>query len=182
MELPDSISPALEELLGRFAGLVRGIGLRHGLTEHELDELVQSVRLRLWHARGTGEQIGAAPASYVYRTAKTAALDLIRSRRHREEPIDALEDRLEAPPGMPRPDSALESAELGSIVSAAVDQVTPSRRPVLRMYLAGYDRDEIGSLLGWTEAKTRNLLYRGLAELRALLQERGIGPGGATST
>jgi hypothetical protein len=29
--------------------------------------------------------------------------------------------------------------------------------------------------MGWTEGKTRNLLYRGLADLRERLQEMGIG-------
>ena len=35
---------------------------------------------------------------------------------------------------------------------------------------------EIAALMGWTEAKTRNLLYRGLADLRQALTVRGIGP------
>ena len=43
------------------------------------------------------------------------------------------------------------------------------------MYLAGYPREEIAELMGWTEGKTRNLLYRGLADLRARLTELGIG-------
>ena len=30
-------------------------------------------------------------------------------------------------------------------------------------------------MMGWTEAKTRNLLYRGLADLRTRLSEMGIG-------
>ncbi len=44
------------------------------------------------------------------------------------------------------------------------------------MYLAGYERREIADLLGWTEAKTRNLLYRGLADLRETLTTRGVRP------
>jgi RNA polymerase sigma-70 factor (ECF subfamily) len=43
------------------------------------------------------------------------------------------------------------------------------------MYLAGYAREEIGQLLGWSEPKTRNLLYRGMDDLRARLAVRGIG-------
>jgi RNA polymerase sigma-70 factor (ECF subfamily) len=43
------------------------------------------------------------------------------------------------------------------------------------MYLAGYSREEIADFLGWSEAKTRNLLYRGLADLRNRLTEWGIG-------
>jgi RNA polymerase sigma-70 factor (ECF subfamily) len=43
------------------------------------------------------------------------------------------------------------------------------------MYLAGHPREEIAEVLGWSEAKTRNLLYRGLADLRARLTELGVG-------
>ena len=174
----DSLSPSIQRVLTRFSELVRGVGYRHGLSEDEVDELMQSVRLRLWHARSSSEQIEATPASYMYRTAVSAALDVIRSRRDRaNEQIDTTRESGEMRLGsLPGPDVELEHSELGAVVSRAVEEVTPSRRPVLRMYLAGYDREEIAALLGWSEAKTRNLLYRGLADLRALLSGRGIGP------
>lgn len=60
-----------------------------------------------------------------------------------------------------------------------LERITPTRAPVARLYLAGYDRHEIARLMGWTEAKTRNLLYRGLADLRAELRKMGVDPGGA---
>ena len=178
MDFADALSPALEGLLVRFATLVRGVGWRHGLDDAELDDLMQAVRVRLWRARGSGEQIASTPASYVYRTAITAAPDLIRARRdHNEVRIDAMPESLAARLGaVPGPEGGIEAAELATLVGRAVDEVTPSRRPVLRMYLAGYDREEIADLLGWSEGKTRNLLYRGLADLRALLTARGIGP------
>jgi DNA-directed RNA polymerase specialized sigma24 family protein len=43
----------------------------------------------------------------------------------------------------------------------ALGLLAESRRAVVRMHLAGYDRDEIAELLGWSEAKTRNLLTVG---------------------
>lgn len=140
---------------------------------------MQAVRLRLWKARGSAEQITTTPASYVYRTAMTAALDLIRGRRaRREESIDVIQNVAVSGPGsVPAPQAAAEEGELAALVASAVDRITASRRPVLRMYLAGYDREEIADLMGWSEAKTRNLLYRGLADLRELLTAQGIGPG-----
>jgi RNA polymerase sigma-70 factor (ECF subfamily) len=70
--------------------------------------------------------------------------------------------------------------ELGEQVEVALQAITPSRRPVVRMYLAGYGTTEIGELLGWTEAKARNLVYRGLADLRSRLRDMGIDGGGET--
>ena len=76
------------------------------------------------------------------------------------------------------PEHAVEEAETRAEVDRAVASLVASRRPVVRMYLAGYSREEIAQLLGWTEAKTRNLLYRGLADLRERLTARGIHPEG----
>lgn len=173
----DSLSPALEALLRRHAELVRRVGGRHGLSESDVDEVFQEVRIRIWRARGTaGEQISGIPTSYLYRTAVSAALDVIRRhRRTREAELDPDEDD----PAMSdrvNPDSSLAASDLALQVERAIGEITESRRPVVRMYLAGYTREEIATLLGWTEAKTRNLLYRGLADLRARLAARGVGP------
>lgn len=187
----DQISPAIEAVLMRFAAMVRRIGIRHGLSESDVDEVFQEVRIRLWRARAAGsnrsldtapagpaagEQISSVGSSYLYRTAVSAALDVVR--RHRRPREDALEDVGQEPaaPSRREPEHSLESSELAQQVARAIDTITPSRRPVVRMYLAGYTREEIAALLGWSEAKTRNLLYRGLADLRARLTEQGIGP------
>jgi RNA polymerase sigma factor (sigma-70 family) len=174
----DPVSLALESVLGRFAGRVRSIGRRHGLEGDDVSDLVQEVRVRLWHALETGEKILAVPPSYVHRTAVTAALDVLRRRRaRRETPV-----RLSRPSGEgilgeePSAEETLGTSELEEQVGKALEMIPESRRPVVRMYLAGYGREEIASLFGWSEAKTRNLLYRGLADLRERLTRSGIGP------
>jgi RNA polymerase sigma-70 factor (ECF subfamily) len=176
---PDSISPALDQLLARFGETVRRVAGRHGLAD-EADDVLQEVRIRLWRARASGERIESANASYVYRTAVTAALDLIRRRRARKEDLmDPTTFAARATASAePTPGDAVESAEMVRQVERAVDGLSPARRPVVRMYLAGYRQDEIADLMGWSEPKTRNLLYRGLADLRGRLTELGIGPEG----
>jgi len=171
----DPVSPALERVLARFADRVRRIGSGHGLAGADVDELFQEVRIRLWRALASGEKIAGTPASYVYRTAVSASVDLIRRRRARpEDPVDELHElRASEAAG---PGESLERSELVARIEGAMDMLAVNRRPVVRMYLAGYSRDEIAGLLGWTEAKTRNLLYRGLTDLRSRLTELGIGP------
>jgi RNA polymerase sigma factor (sigma-70 family) len=133
----------------------------------------------LWRARGTSEQVDQTNTAYVYRTASSAALDVIRRRRARQaDRHDAIEDEgtvtvLTAP--QPDPHATLEGSELTQRVARAIDEIPASRRPPVRMHLAGYPREEIAKLMGWTEAKTRNLLYRGLADLRERLTAEGIG-------
>ena len=162
--------------MSRFAGMVRSVGWRHRLSEEDVDEVMQQVRIRLWRAQGETEQIRRAPASYVYRTAVSAALDLIRRRRaQRSDQTVSLEDPGAAVQVRENPHSALEYSELSRLVGQAIDQIPASRRPVVRMHLAGHPREEIAALLGWSEAKTRNLLYRGMNDLRERLTVMGIG-------
>ena len=71
-------------------------------------------------------------------------------------------------------DQIASNAAVAEIAGCVAD-LPSGRREVVRMYLAGYGREEIGALLGWTEAKTRNLLYRGLENLRQSLTAKGIG-------
>lgn len=174
----DTVSPALESVIGRFRAMVRSVGVRHRLPEHDLEEVVQEVRIRLWRAFPSGEQIGRLGASYVYRTATSAALDLIRRRRARGADItDSADNRLDELPGRARgPEAELESSEAEQQILDCVESLIPPRRAVVRMYLGGYDREAIADVLGWSEAKTRNLLYRGLADLRERLRGRGIDP------
>lgn len=174
-QAPDPLSPALEAVVNRFAGLVRGVGWRHRLSEAEVHELLQQVRIRLWQAQGTSEQINRVSASYVYRTAVSAVLDMMRRRRaQRTEQMLSIEDGMVAT-ATANPERDLESSEVVAQVTRAIDSIPLSRRAVVRMYLAGHPREEIADLLGWSEAKTRNLLYRGLGDLRARLTEQGIG-------
>jgi RNA polymerase sigma-70 factor (ECF subfamily) len=165
------------------------VAWRYGFEGDDLDEVMQDVRLRLWRARGESEQITGSTASYVYRTATSAALDLIRRRRRvgvrEERAADAREDAEvgsgaggETVSGASNPEADLEAADIRAAVAAAVDRITPSRRAVVRMYLMGHPPMEIATLMGWTEPKTRNLLYRGLADVRTQLAAAGYGPSG----
>lgn len=172
---PDPLSAALEAVVADFAGMVRRVGWRHRLSDADVDEVMQEVRIRLWRAHGeaAAERLADTPASYVYRTAMSAALDLLRRRRaRRADRSVALEEETAAADDAP--ERMVEASELGAQVARAIDDIPASRRPVVRMYLAGYPREEIASLMGWSEAKTRNLLYRGLADLRERLTGMGI--------
>lgn len=174
----DSVSDAIEQAVAAYGAMIRRVGWQYRLSEADVDELLQDVRIRIWRARSESEQIRDISSSYMYRTAVSAALDLLRRRRSgRSEAVEPeeLQRRADATMTSTGPADDLAESELAEQIAAAVDTIAPSRRPVVRMHLQGYSRDEIAELLGWTEAKTRNLLYRGLADLRERLTEAGIG-------
>lgn len=162
--------------MSRFSGVLRTVGARYRLPSSDLDELTQEVRVRLWGALGTDERIGAVTPSYLYRAATTAAIDIVRRRRAaRGDSLDLVDDAEVSARRAPRtPDRDASLRELSERVEEALESIASSRRPVVRMYLAGYGTTEIGELMGWTEAKARNLVYRGLADLRLRLRAMGI--------
>lgn len=174
---PFSQEQALEALVARCAGQVRRLAGRYGLADR-VDEVFQEVRLRLWRSEAGKGNLAEAPASYVYRTALSAAVDLLRRRRaRRETPVDLERPSGEAVLGAaPAADAMLDQQELGEAIHSEVDALAPDRATAVRLYLSGYTREEIAELLGWTEPRTRHLLYRGLADLRGRLEARGIGP------
>jgi RNA polymerase sigma factor (sigma-70 family) len=173
-------SAALEELVERFGRMVRRVGHNHGLADADVDEVVQEVRIRIWRARP--DATAQLKAAYVHRTAVTAALDIVRRQRsaRRFVGVESSENFLLTSDAGSDAQRRLEAAEFETRVVRAVDTLPASRRSVVRMYLQGYSREEIGGLLGWSEGKTRNLLYRGLAVLRERLALSGVGPSAAS--
>jgi len=166
------LSLLLDDIVRRFSGSIRATGARYRLHPSDIGEAEQEVRIRLWRVCGDPENIAQLSASYLQRVVTTAVLDLLRRRRRAamHDPVEGLP--LPAPG--PGPDADVEAASLGSVVQAGVDTLGLARRTVVKLHLEGFRRDEIEALLGWSEAKTRNLLYRGLADLRAYLVARGI--------
>ncbi len=173
-------SRALEHVVNRFDAFVRRSARRHGLQGDEVDEVVQELRVRMWKSLGTAELIRRAKASYIYRAAISASIDIIRRRRTRRAESHSLDDDIaeSVADTRHRADAPLEEHEVARAVHRAIALLAESRRAVVRMHLAGYDREEIAELLGWSEAKTRNLLYRGLADLRQVLDSWGVRPAG----
>ena len=72
------------------------------------------------------------------------------------------------------PDYQFEKKEIMEIIKESVDSLIESRRQVVKLYLLGMDLDEISEFFGWSDGKARNLLYRGLADLKKKLREKGI--------
>lgn len=166
----------------RFARMVRSVGRRRGLSDTDLDDLVQDVRIRLWRGLAESENIERVRASYVYRAALSAALDMVRRARARPEvPLDGEAIEWATRTTTCPPDVGLERRELRERIDRVIGGLAEPRDVVVRLHLSGYDRFEIARLLGWTEPKVRNLLYRGLNDLRTRLVHEGIGPG-ATRT
>ena len=72
------------------------------------------------------------------------------------------------------PERVAASRELSRALVAAIRSLDPDRQRPVRLYLQGFSSAEAAVLLGWTEPRTRMLLYRGLEDLRKDLRRMGI--------
>jgi RNA polymerase sigma-70 factor, ECF subfamily len=148
----------------------------------QFNDIEQEARLKLWRALESEREI-RDPASYLYRIAMTVILDAVRRiKARREEQLRLVEDEdddQDAPHSLSSepsfsPELEAERRQLASKVRAALARLPDNRRRAVGLYLEGFNSQEIAGLLGWSEAKARNLLYRGLHDLRARLRAEGI--------
>lgn len=167
-----AISDALGRLMARFGALARRAALARGLSTDEVDEVLQDVRIRLWKAQTAAESLDRVGASYLLRVVASAVIDHIRRQRRRKETsLDAVLDAESLPtPLQIEPPDLAERQAVARRLDRALGALPENRRAVVQLHLEGYERSEIAGMTGWTEAKVRNLLYRGLDDLRVHLR------------
>lgn len=147
----------------------------------QFDDIEQEARLRLWRALRSETEIQNL-ASYIYRIAATATIDAVRRAKVRREEqlhlIDEEEGEGERRPLTEDPAKSpvrlTEQRQVMQKVNEALARLPESRRRAVGLHLEGMTSREIADLLGWSEPKARNLIYRGLKDLRNLLQPEGI--------
>lgn len=144
----------------------------------DFDDIEQEARLKLWRAIKSEREIRNLP-SYVYRIAFTTTIDAMRKvQDRREEQMQLIETEeepvLQIASEEALPDQLAEQQQLIEKVEQALALLPPDRRRVVGLYLGGMTSREIGEILGWSEPKARNLLYRGLKTLRKYLRLAGV--------
>jgi RNA polymerase sigma factor (sigma-70 family) len=151
----------------------------------QFDDIEQDARLRLWRAIEAERQINFH-WSYIYRIVVSVTINAIRRAKAKgEEQLrlagdDEHEDAAEVKPiilaagAENSPETQAEREELLGKVEEAMARLPESRRLAVGLHLKGMTTDEIVDLMGWSEPKARNLVYRGLKDLRRELRDAGI--------
>jgi RNA polymerase sigma factor (sigma-70 family) len=167
----------LDEFRGRLHAIVRQRCPRElGIAP---DDVEQEVRIRLWRTLA-GEKVIDHPASYLHKTVLSVIVDLVRRRAARpdismaQDIDDAVADgALTHEAGDPL--AQTERQSFAQAVLAAVASLPERRRRPVQLHLQGFTTAQVGTLIGVTEPAARNLVYRGLEELRERLQQEGWG-------
>lgn len=166
-----SADAGVRALVREYGSLIRGVVAKvSGRKDADLaDEVVQRVTASLWTAL-RGAQTIHHPASYLYRCAVRETIRELRRELAADDPdqLDLLPDEVAA-----SPEHAARAGELARATEEALAAMSPDRALAVRAHLLGYPVEEIMRMYGWTYQKGRNLIARGMTDLRAALSARG---------
>jgi RNA polymerase sigma-70 factor (ECF subfamily) len=141
------------------------------------DDLVQMATLRVLEARPSAEGNRGVSAFYLHRVAYTTLVDEIRRRKRRPEaPLDEEDDARPIRAAAPGPERTYAAREIGEAIRDCLRHLVRDRRLALALYLEGHTVPQAAALLDWSAKRTENLVYRGLADLRRCLSEKGFAP------
>lgn len=172
---PSPAEERLEHLVALHRPFIREIVQR--LTPSSLGvsatEIEQEALIRLWRSLRNERDIRDF-RSYVYRVVATSALDSIRQIKERREEQLEMENVSGISDRAPSPEDVAVHQSLVAKVRELIAKLGTNRARAVKLHLQGFTSVEIGELHGWTEAKARNLTYRGLDDLRMLLRGAGI--------
>lgn len=156
--------------------------LRHAVArvcpralDSEREDLVQSAMVRILERASGGEASEIRSTSYLVKVAFSTMVDVMRRMNRRraagieevEGPRSALAAQVIAPHAHPEVSPALHEC-LSALVS--------SRRHAVTLYLQGFTAREAARTLHLEEKAIRNLIFRGIHDLRRCLQMKGVSP------
>jgi RNA polymerase sigma factor (sigma-70 family) len=163
---------ALEQLIRDYGRLIRHAIWRAGGAESVAiaDDIEQNVIVNLWQQIAREQTIEHA-ASYVYKAAIRETVRAVRRERARSG-AGPLPERVSATTG--DPEAVILARERREALTAALASLAPDRGRAVRAHLGGWSVQELMGLTGWSYQRARNLVARGMADLRAALIARGV--------
>jgi RNA polymerase sigma-70 factor, ECF subfamily len=167
-------SSAFDVLVRRWDRKIQGAAYRVLGSDDEARDVSQEAFLKAY--RGLPGFKGEARfSSWLYQIALNLCRDRLRRRKGRE--LVSIEDvTAVVVDSGPSAADIVESRDRARRVAAAVEALSADQREVivLKEY-EGLTFPEIGEVLGIPVSTVKTRLYRGLVQLRALLEERGLG-------
>jgi RNA polymerase sigma-70 factor (ECF subfamily) len=74
------------------------------------------------------------------------------------------------------PEQIQASSNLQEGLQGCLEDMVENRRTAVVLRLQGHSVPEIGRLLGWTQTRANNLVFRGMNDLRMCLEGKGLAP------
>ena len=164
-----------EELIGQYGKLISRVIARVGrrVDASARDDIEQKVLISLWKQL-SGEQRVNHPSSYIYQAAVRETVRALKQQDLSLPPATDEEAMVQVADCSPDSHQQLASKQQAQQLEAALGRLAPERGRAVRAHLQGFEVEEIMALQGWPYQKARNLIARGMADLRQHLMEAGI--------
>ena len=168
-------SDAYRVLVERHSRPIFRLAFRMTGNEQDAEDVVQETFLRAYRQLDKYET-RASFSTWLFRIAVNYSLDLIRSRKRREQkrergPSEELDILQSIPSSSPSPDRIAYSGEVQGRVQTALGELSEQERSafVLR-HFEGMSIEEIGSVLGTSTNATKHSIFRAVQKLRRSLE------------
>lgn len=168
-------SDSFRSLVERHSRYVFSVAYRLTGSVEDAEDVVQNAFLKAYKQVSRFEA-RADFKTWLHRITVNCAIDLIRSRRHREVPQDL--DDLESMGGPPRADGALPgperllfSAEVRDRLQEGLSQLTASERAAFTLrHVEGMPIREVASAMGLKTEAAKNSIFRAVRKMRLALE------------
>jgi len=168
----DRSGDELRELYRRYAGELFGFAASALGDREQAEEVVQDVFAQLWRHAGEYDQRRASVRTWLYAIARNRIVDA--HRRAAARPRQAQEHSLDSAAEM---DAALDQAVLRWQVTAALAQLSPAHREVIRLaHYGGLTMREISDRIGIPLGTVKSRTSYALRSLRLILDEMEVEP------
>jgi RNA polymerase sigma-70 factor (ECF subfamily) len=170
---------AFRVLVDRHSRAVYRLAWRMTNNTHEAEDVVQEAFLRAYKqlARFDGR---AAFGTWLHRIAVNCALDLIRSRKRRQETAPATAQDAQAPSDDllvnlpspdPSPERSVQSTQIRELLNAAMQDLSDMERCAFTLrHHDGLGIEEISRQLGVQPNAAKHSIFRALKKLRRVLE------------
>ena len=161
-------------LVEKFSWSIKATVSKFRLENRGIDpeDVIQEVKIKIWKKFGHEKDITFCPL-YIQRIINSTLIDHIRTVRRQEKLILHEKQKLMFEE-RGNPEDPPQGNIFRELVGQAVDSLMESRRKVIKLFLLDLTIAEISSSLNWSRDKTRNLLYRGLSDLKEKLKDKGV--------
>jgi RNA polymerase sigma-70 factor, ECF subfamily len=171
----DGDSEAFRALVERHSRAVYRLAYRMTGNAQDAEDVVQDTFLKAYKQLGRFES-RANFSTWLHRIAVNCAIDLIRSRAHRESAHDTADLDVhradqDMPPGSASPERLMLSTEVHERVTAGLAALTRMERAafVLR-HFEGHSIEEISSALGLKTNAAKHSIFRAVKKMRLALE------------